>query len=97
MAAPEEILGLKRIIKQQASQVKDKENITKHIVNNMTSWWEGCAADTFIEKYSLVASKMKEIYSESSKLEQDLNELSSNVAKAIAEREAAKKRAMKSK
>lgn len=95
MAAPEEILNLKRTIKQKASQVKEKEDITKQIVNSMASWWEGYAADTFIEKYSLVMSKMKEIYSESSKLEQDLNELSSNVAKAIAEREAAKKRDMK--
>lgn len=97
MAAPDEILSLKRTINQKASQVKDKEDITKQIVKSMASWWEGCAADTFIEKYSLVISKMKEIYSESSKLEQDLNELSSNVAKAIAEREAAKKRAMKGK
>ena len=97
MAAPEEILRLKQTIKQKASQVKEKEEVTKQIINNMASWWEGCAADTFIEKYNLVMRKMKEIYSESSKLEQDLSELSSNVAKAIAEREAAKKRAMKGK
>lgn len=97
MAAPKEILGLKQTIKQKASKIKEKEDITKQMVSSITSWWEGCAAESFSERYSLVINKMKAIYSESSKLEQDLNELSSDVTRAIAEREAVKKRTIKGK